>query len=108
MSRASSGSGIALQPGEGEHPWPRHLKNPLIQSLIFPGIFTLYPVQSHEKSRAVAQSGSAPVWGTGGREFESHRPDQFFHLLAGQPEQVSRIPGVANLEALEECRFING
>jgi len=28
--------------------------------------------------------------------------------LAGQPEQVSRIPGVANLEALEECRFING
>ena len=27
--------------------------------------------------RGVAQSGSAPVLGTGGREFESRRPDQF-------------------------------
>ena len=26
--------------------------------------------------RGVAQSGSAPVWGTGGRRFESSRPDQ--------------------------------
>src|SRR5215207_3282181 len=27
-------------------------------------------------ARGVAQSGSAPVWGTGGRRFESSRPDQ--------------------------------
>ena len=27
--------------------------------------------------RGVAQSGSAPVWGTGGRRFKSGRPDQF-------------------------------
>ena len=27
--------------------------------------------------RGVAQSGSAPVLGTGGRKFESCRPDQF-------------------------------
>ena len=27
--------------------------------------------------RGVAQSGSAPVLGTGGREFESRRPDHF-------------------------------
>ena len=33
--------------------------------------------------RGVAQSGSAPVLGTGGREFESRRPDHIFkfHLL---------------------------
>ncbi len=29
-------------------------------------------------SRDVAQSGSAPEWGSGGREFESRRPDQSF------------------------------
>ena len=29
--------------------------------------------------RAVAQSGSASVWGTEGREFESRRPDHFIH-----------------------------
>jgi hypothetical protein len=26
--------------------------------------------------RGVAQPGSVPAWGAGGREFESHRPDQ--------------------------------
>ena len=30
--------------------------------------------------RAVAQSGSALRWGCRGREFKSHRPDQFFYL----------------------------
>ena len=29
--------------------------------------------------RGVAQSGSAPVWGTGGRRFKSGRPDQIPH-----------------------------
>ena len=29
-------------------------------------------------SRGVAQPGSAPAWGAGGRVFESHRPDHFF------------------------------
>ncbi len=28
-----------------------------------------------EARRGVAQSGSAPVWGTGGRGFKSRRPD---------------------------------
>src|SRR5215217_4098673 len=28
-------------------------------------------------ARGVAQSGSAPEWGSGGRWFESSRPDQF-------------------------------
>ena len=30
--------------------------------------------------RGVAQSGSAPHWGCGGRRFKSCRPDQFFCL----------------------------
>ena len=30
--------------------------------------------------RGVAQSGSAPVLGTGGRKFESCRPDHFYSL----------------------------
>src|SRR6266550_2044568 len=31
-------------------------------------------------SRGVAQSGSAPVWGTGGRRFKSGRPDQLLSV----------------------------
>src|SRR5690554_471007 len=31
--------------------------------------------------RGVAQPGSAPAWGAGGREFESHRPDQLNQVL---------------------------
>jgi hypothetical protein len=30
--------------------------------------------------RDVAQPGSAPEWGSGGREFESPRPDQLSEL----------------------------
>jgi hypothetical protein len=32
--------------------------------------------RSRRLSRGVAQSGSAPALGAGGREFESRRPDQ--------------------------------
>jgi hypothetical protein len=35
-------------------------------------------VISNTKIRDVAQSGSAPEWGSGGREFKSRRPD---HLI---------------------------
>ena len=41
--------------------------------------------------RGVAQSGSAPVWGTGGRRFKSGRPDHFCRTKAG-PERLVR-PG---------------
>lgn len=34
-----------------------------------------------QEIRAVAQSGSALAWGARGREFESHRPDQFKPLV---------------------------
>ena len=44
--------------------------------------------------RGVAQSGSAPVWGTGGRRFKSGRPDQ--DLLVKSPsEGMVRPAGVA-------------
>jgi hypothetical protein len=32
--------------------------------------------------RGVAQSGSAPLWGCGGRRFKSCRPDQIFIIVA--------------------------
>jgi hypothetical protein len=35
--------------------------------------------RSRRFSRGVAQSGSAPALGAGGREFESRRPDQPSH-----------------------------
>ena len=38
------------------------------------------PVLDCVACRGVAQSGSAPVWGTGGRGFESRRPDQILVL----------------------------
>ena len=31
--------------------------------------------------RGVAQPGSAPAWGVGGRWFKSSRPDQLVHAL---------------------------
>ncbi len=40
-----------------------------------------------EYDRDVAQSGSAPEWGSGGREFKSHRPDHVFKKI----ERVSQI-----------------
>ena len=45
--------------------------------------------------RGVAQSGSAPVLGTGGREFESRRPD---HLSSKTLSSEQRI-------AVYEARF---
>ena len=41
---------------------------------VFPKAMCLF---STSFSRGVAQPGSAPVLGTGGRKFESCRPDQF-------------------------------
>ncbi len=38
--------------------------------------FFPYPLMK----RAVAQSGSAPAWGAGGRGFESRQPDSFDFL----------------------------
>ena len=37
--------------------------------------------------RDVAQSGSAPEWGSGGREFESPRPDHWLQLVLAHPTE---------------------
>ena len=42
--------------------------------------------------RGVAQPGSAPQWGCGGREFESRRPDQSDIPLAGARSPLTRAP----------------
>ncbi len=51
--------------------------------------FNIYICSSQDKTaghkknyRVVAQSGSAPAWGAGGRRFESCQPDHFSKLLA--------------------------
>ena len=36
-----------------------------------------FPAFSCQISRGVAQPGSAPQWGCGGRRFKSSRPDQY-------------------------------
>ncbi len=36
--------------------------------------------QETSRSRGVAQPGSAPALGAGGRVFESHRPDQLYAI----------------------------
>ena len=46
----------------------------LYANKVFPKVTCLF---SNSLSRGVAQPGSAPVLGTGGRKFESCRPDQF-------------------------------
>jgi hypothetical protein len=38
---------------------------------------SVYACASMSLGRGVAQSGSAPEWGSGGRWFKSSRPDQF-------------------------------
>ena len=47
-------------------------------------------------NRGVAQPGSAPEWGSGGRRFESDHPDhryeKSFFLTGGEGEVVSRGP----------------
>ena len=41
-------------------------------------------IESQASSRGVAQPGSAPAWGAGGRGFESRRPDHFAIPEPGQ------------------------
>ncbi len=56
------------------------------------------PYSSRPTGRAVAQFGSAPQWGCGGRRFESSRPDHFFSAevapkrSAGVGEGIRAIP----------------
>ena len=61
-----------------------------------------------QSGRGVAQPGSAPAWGAGGRQFESGRPDHFtspklrgtqpaslFAVQQVQPAQTARSLGIS-------------
>ena len=50
--------------------------------------------------RGVTQSGSAPVLGTGGREFESRRPDHSSNKCSNQGNRTSHEGSQADLFAL--------
>jgi hypothetical protein len=54
-------------------------------------------IEKQLQSRGVAQPGSAPALGAGGRRFKSYRPDQFLKLIQrflrnGMPAAVPRFP----------------
>ena len=51
-----------------------HSPSIVLKTLIEGVIFICY---THHR-RGVAQPGSAPAWGAGGRWFESNRPDHLF------------------------------
>ena len=40
-------------------------------------LVSLWTATTKQDRRGVAQPGSAPQWGCGGRRFKSSRPDQF-------------------------------
>ena len=56
-------------------------KYQIIEKLSENGLFyNLSTVKSlKNRSRGVAQPGSVPEWGSGGRRFKSSRPDHFIH-----------------------------
>lgn len=67
----------------------------------FQGLPTVFypvslPARRQEGKRAVAQSGSAPAWGAGGRGFESRQPDHFMRFegersgFEGEPDSLER------------------
>jgi hypothetical protein len=62
-------------------------------------------VKSATKIRDVAQSGSAPEWGSGGREFKSRRPDQFFDGKSSQesPVLLFHLKSISYLSAWPMC-----
>ena len=55
-----------------------HSPSIVLKTLIEGVIFICY---THHR-RGVAQPGSAPAWGAGGRRFKSSRPDQLFYRTA--------------------------
>ena len=50
-----------------------------VETIVLLSSATYDTILSTTKSRGVAQPGSAPAWGAGGRRFESVHPDQSKH-----------------------------
>ena len=51
-------------------------------------------VLDFDPCRGVAQSGSAPVWGTGGRGFESRRPDHYLSVDSHEEARTGSSRGL--------------
>ena len=60
---------------------------------------TMRPRYNRRFGRGVAQPGSAPAWGAGGRKFESSRPDQIQRLTAAPAAVCLTNRGVSNSDA---------
>src|SRR6185436_7790006 len=62
-----------------------------------------------ESCRGVAQPGSAPALGAGGRWFESSRPDHFSSIQSGhimrEPTIFEHLGGAAALRRLAEAQY---
>jgi hypothetical protein len=52
---------------------------------------TMAPASFGNTCRGVAQSGSAPASGAGGRWFESNRPDHFFSIVCNLTTPAARV-----------------
>ena len=89
-------------PGPGRRPdacW-----NPPPNSMfVFPAILGIMRTLGRiGQTRGVAQPGSAPQWGCGGRRFKSSRPD---HISFYVNEEGVRIPGLARAPQNRLRRF---
>ena len=71
------------------------MRKKIALNAVFRFSFLRATFKDHSTVRGVAQSGSAPVLGTGGREFESRRPDHFSHR--------DNVKIAVNLTAILSC-----
>ena len=78
---------------DGSSPPSRH------RSVADPGNATPQPGARLRVRRGVAQSGSAPVWGTGGRGFKSRRPDHFHSRNGLRGRSLSRCSSASGLSS---------
>ena len=79
---------MRIRPTRGDN-GDRALAGGALRAYIVTSIAVAFPAH-----RGVAQSGSAPALGAGGRRFESVRPDQFRHVGHGF---ISRRTGLASV-----------
>ena len=59
---------------------------------------SLVQIQLLAPIRSVAQPGSAPAWGAGGREFESHHSDHYKYNIAGVAQLVEHHVANVNVD----------
>ena len=58
--------------------------------------------QQEFSSRGVAQPGSAPALGAGGRRFESYRPDQIYQIKRPAPSDAAQTQSLNIVTAADQ------